>query len=146
MPTPARNSGWELNYQASNYTSPTALLLAFPAGSTASRLRAKYGLTFGTDEAPAPAQMASDYLRHLEKIFPGVTAAYNGKAYYNIGLLDPHILGAWSYWRVGQYTQFSGYEGVAEGHAHFCGEHTAQNAQGYMEGAVTSGARVAGEL
>ena len=140
------NSGWELNYQASNYSSPTALLLAFPAGATASRLRAKYGLTFGTDEAPAPARMASDYLRHLETIFPGLTAAYNGKAYYNIGLLDPHILGAWSYWRVGQYTRFSGYEGVAEGNAHFCGEHTAQNAQGYMEGAVTSGVRVAGEL
>ena len=140
------NSGWELNYQVSNYSSPTALLLAFPAGSTASRLPAKYGLTFGTDEAAAPARLASDYLGYLDRILPGVTEAYNGRAYYNVGLLDPHILGAWSYWRVGQYTQFSGYEGVAEGNAHFCGEHTAQNAQGYMEGAVTSGERVAGEL
>jgi hypothetical protein len=35
---------------------------------------------------------------------------------------------------------------VAEGNAQFCGEHTAQNARGYMEGAVTSGERVVGEL
>ncbi len=140
------NSGWELNYQPGGYSSPSALLLAFPAGSTASRLAARYGLTFGTDEAAAPARMASDYLGYIDKVLPGITAAYNGRAYYNIGLLDPHLLGAWSYWRVGQYTQFGGYEGVAAGHAHFCGEHTAPNAQGYMEGAVTSGARVAREL
>ena len=76
------NSGWELNYQVSNYSSPTALLLAFPAGSTASRLPAKYGLNFGTDEAPAPARLASDYLGYLDKILPGVTSAYNGRAYY----------------------------------------------------------------
>jgi monoamine oxidase len=140
------SSGWELNYQVSNYSSPAALLVAFPAGQTATRLATRYGLSFGADEAAAPHKLASDFLGYLDKVLPGVAAAYNGKAYYNIGLLDPHILGAWSYWRVGQYTQFSGYEGVAERHAHFCGEHTAQNAQGYMEGAVTSGERVAGEL
>lgn len=140
------DGGWEVNYQANNYSAATGVLLAFPGGAQGSALQARYGLTFGTDEGPAPAQMVTDYLGHFETLLPGVTAAYNGKAYYNIGLLDPHILGAWSYWRIGQYGLFSGYEGVAEGNAHFCGEHTAQNFQGFMEGAVTSGERVAGEV
>ena len=90
--------------------------------------------------------MAADYLRSIEPILPGITAAWNGKAYYNIGLLDPHILGAWLYWRTGQYTTFAGYEGVAEGRAYFCGEHTEQEFQGFMEGAVRSGQRAAREI
>ncbi|MGI9008620.1 MAG: flavin monoamine oxidase family protein, partial [Streptosporangiaceae bacterium] len=140
------SSGWELNYQRQGYASPDALLLAFPAGQAVRDLAGRYGLRFGHDEGRAPAAMAADYLRSIEPVLPGVTAAWNGKAYYNIGLLDPHILGAWSYWRTGQYTRFAGYEGVTEGRAHFCGEHTEQEFQGFMEGAVRSGRRAAGEI
>ena len=140
------SSGWELNYQPHGYAAADALLLAFPAGRAARHLARRYGLRFGHDEGPAPDRMAADYLRSIEPVLPGITAAWNGRAYYNIGLLDPHILGAWSYWRTGQYTTFAGYEGVAEGRAHFCGEHTDQEFQGFMEGAVRSGQRVAREI
>jgi len=90
--------------------------------------------------------MVSDTLGYLEPVFPGVTAAYNGLAWYDFGLLDPYLQGAYSYWRVGQYTGFSGYEGAQEGHVHFAGEHTTQDFQGYMEGATLSGERCAKEI
>ena len=89
--------------------------------------------------------MVNDTLTQLEPVLPGVTAAYNGLAWYDFGLLDPYLQGGYSYWRVGQYTGFSGYEGVQEGYIHFAGEHTCQDFQGFMEGAVLSGERCASE-
>ena len=35
---------------------------------------------------------------------------------------DPHILGAYSYLAVGQYTAFNGIQGVRQGNLHFAGE------------------------
>ena len=123
---------------------PQGILLSFPAGAQVAGLASRYGLT--VDQGPAPALMASDWLLSFEQIFPGATAAYNGIAYYSIGLLDPHILGAWSNYLIGQYTLFSGVEALAEGGIHFAGEHTSPNFQGFMEGAVVSGERAAGEI
>ena len=73
---------------------PQGMMLSFPGGAQGAGLASKYGLT--VDEARAPACMAWDLLASLEQIFPGCTAAYNGLAYYNNGVIDPHILGAWS--------------------------------------------------
>ena len=47
---------------------------------------------------------------------------------------------------MGPHTGISGYEGVPEGRIHFAGEHTTPDAQGFMEGAVLSGERVAAEV
>ena len=137
-------SGWEANYQTANYSSPTSIFVDYPGGSNTLALLSQYGIT--QHQGIPPASMVSARLASLEPVFPGITAAYNGIAWYHFGNNDPYVQGAYSYWRVGQYTQFSGYEGVAEGNAHFCGEHTAQNFQGFMEGAITSGVRVAGEV
>jgi monoamine oxidase len=90
--------------------------------------------------------MVNDTLAALEPILPGVTAAYNGLAYCNVGAIDQHLLGAWSQYNVGQYTGFGGIQGVQEGNIHFAGEHTSTSFQGFMEGAVRSGERVAGEI
>jgi monoamine oxidase len=90
--------------------------------------------------------MVNDTLAVLEPIFPGVTANYNGLAYCNDGNIDPHLLGAYSQYSIGQYTGFSGIEPVQEGNIHFAGEQTSLNFQGFMEGAVTTGERVAGEI
>lgn len=84
---------------------------------------------------------------------------------------SPWQRGAYAYWSVGQYiagtgqiidgvvvphgavVPFAGYEGVPEpynpaqtGHCHFAGEHTSYDNQGYMDGAVESGNRVAAEI
>jgi monoamine oxidase len=47
---------------------------------------------------------------------------------------------------VGQYTQFSGYEGVRQGNTHFAGEHCSTNFQGFMEGGAEEGDRAAKEI
>jgi monoamine oxidase len=82
----------------------------------------------------------------MEQIFPGVSAAYNGLAWYHAGLLDPNLGGAWSQYAIGQYTQFSGIEPLQQGKIHFAGEGTSMELQGFMEGAVTTGERVANEI
>ena len=115
--------------------------LGGPAGRDLGR---RFGLT--TDEGPAPAPMVRETLRKLEKVFPGVTSAWNGKAYYNWSPGDEHIRGAYSFYRVGQYSGFSGVEPLPVGNLHFAGEHTSLNFQGYMEGAVRSGERAAREI
>ena len=90
--------------------------------------------------------MARDFLRDFEISFPGVTAAYNGKAYYAWSSGDPHIGGAYSYLETGQYTGFNGIQGRRHGNLHFAGEQTSVDFQGFMEGALRSGYRCAAEI
>jgi monoamine oxidase len=139
------SSGWQMVQSAASggYTGPTALWTAYPGGNDTQSIVNTYNLA--QDSGVPPVKMVKDTLRQLEPALPGVTAAYNGLAWYDFGLLDPYLQGGYSYWRVGQYTGFSGYEGVPEGRIHFAGEHTTQDFQGFMEGAVRSGERCASE-
>ena len=139
------DNGAAVGWECTNYQSGSAgILIDFPAGVQGASLGRKYGLT--ADQGPAPAAMVEDTLALLEPIFPGVTTAYNGMAYCNVGAIDEHLLGAWSQYNIGQHTGFAGVEGVREGKLHFAGEHTSTYFQGFMEGAVRSGERVAEEI
>lgn len=89
---------------------------------------------------------AQGCLRQLERVYPGISAHYTGKAALSYPTGDPHLLGSYACWRVGQYTQFAGYEGVRQGPVFFAGEHCSIEFQGYMEGAAREGARAAQEL
>ncbi|HEY1456516.1 MAG TPA: FAD-dependent oxidoreductase [Candidatus Dormibacteraeota bacterium] len=96
-------------------------------------------------------QFAKTFLKQLEPVFPGITTQWNGRATLDVPLANPFLLGSYSYWKVGQYTSFSGYEGArqpdpATGKCHFAGEHCSTNFQGYMEGGAEEGARAAGEI
>jgi monoamine oxidase len=134
-------SAWE----ATNYQPGRAgILIAFPGGSTGFDLGSRYGLT--SDEGVAPARMVSDYLASLEPSFPGVTSAWNGRAYYQWSSGDRHIGGAYSYLKVGQYTSFNGVQPTSQAGVHFAGEHTSLDFQGFMEGALRSGFRCAREI
>lgn len=139
------SSGWQMVQSAASggYTGPVSVWTAFPGGTDTQSIINAYNLG---DSGVPPAKLVSDLLAQLEPVLPGVTAGYAGKAWYDFGLLDPYLQGGYSYWRVGQYTGFSGYEGVQEGRIHFAGEQTSQDFQGFMEGAVTSGERCAGEV
>jgi monoamine oxidase len=86
------------------------------------------------------------FLKQLEPVFPGITNQWNGLATLDTPLTDPYLLGSYSYWKVGQYTSFSGYEAVRQGRCHFGGEHCSTNFQGYMEGGAQEGARAANEI
>jgi monoamine oxidase len=90
------------------------------------------------------------FLKKLEPVFPGITAQWNGRATLDTPLTNPFLLGSYSYWKVGQYVKFSGYEKARQpfpnGRCHFAGEHCSQDFQGYMEGGASEGARAAGEI
>jgi monoamine oxidase len=89
---------------------------------------------------------AKAFLAKLETVFPGISPHWNGKAILSTPFLDPNLLCSYSYWRVGQYTAFSGYEGAQQGPIHFAGEHCSQDFQGYMEGGAAEGIRAAHEI
>ena len=97
------------------------------------------------------AGFARTFLSQIEPVFPGITKQWNGIATLDVPLTDPFLLGSYSYWKVGQYTQFSGYEGLRQpdihaGKCHFAGEHCSTNFQGFMEGGAEEGARAANEI
>jgi monoamine oxidase len=97
------------------------------------------------------AAYAKTFLSQLEPVFPGITSRWNGRATLDVPLNDPFLRGSYSYWKVGQYTQFSGYEKARQpdptsGKCHFAGEHTSQDFQGFMEGGAAEGARAANEI
>jgi monoamine oxidase len=104
----------------------------------------------GQPTAADAAAYARRFLSQIEPVFPGITAQWNGKATLDTPATDPNLLGSYSYWKVGQYTKFSGYEKARQpfpdGKCHFAGEHCSQDAQGYMEGGASEGARAAGEI
>jgi monoamine oxidase len=97
------------------------------------------------------ASFAKTFLNQIEPVFPGISKQWNGKATLDVPLTNPFLLGSYSYWKVGQYTLFSGYEGLRQpdihtGKCHFAGEHCSTNFQGFMEGGAAEGARAAGEI
>ncbi len=89
---------------------------------------------------------AKAFLAKLENVFPGITKQWTGRATLSTPFLDPLLNCSYSYWRVGQYVGFSGYEGVPQGHIHFAGEHCSQDFQGFMEGGAAEGIRAANEI
>jgi monoamine oxidase len=101
------------------------------------------GSTFGSG---SPSRLARQFLGQVEPVLPGLSAGWNGRATVDYWPGNPYTRGSYSYWQVGQYTRFAGVEGEQEGNAHFCGEHTSIDAQGYLEGAVETGERAADEV
>src|SRR5207253_1258672 len=93
---------------------------------------------------------AQTFLAQIEPVFPGITQQWSGRATLDVPLTNPFLLGSYSYWKVGQYVKFSGYEKARQpfpnGRCHFAGEHCSQDFQGYMEGGASEGARAANEI
>ena len=94
---------------------------------------------------------ATTFLNQIEPVFPRISQHWNGRATFDVPLIDPFLLGSYSYWKVGQYTLFSGYEKARQpdpitGKCHFAGEHCSTDFQGYMEGGAEQGARAANEI
>ncbi len=85
-------------------------------------------------------------LAKIEPVLPGLTATWNKKWQLQHWPSNPLTRGSYSFWKVGQYTKFVGVESEQEGNCHFCGEHTSLDSQGYLNGAVETGERVAVEI
>ena len=99
--------------------------------------------TASNPQARADAQRA---LQRAEMVYPGLSAQWNGKLTQSLPHLNPLMRAAFAYYRIGQYTAFGGYEGVRQGGVLFCGDHTSQDFQGFMEGAASEGRRAGKEL
>ena len=133
--------GWEASL---HQPGQAGILAALPGGEAALEWGSRFGLT-GYEGIP-PTSMVDAFLTNFDSLFPGLARHYNGRSYYVWSPGDPHILGAYSYLKVGQYTGFNGIQGAREGDLHFAGEQTSVNFQGYIEGALRSGYRCADEI
>jgi monoamine oxidase len=103
----------------------------------------KIGASFGSG---TPESRAQQFLAQVEPVLPGVTNAYNHRAFVDFWPAYPWTKGSYSFWKVGQYTKFAGMEGRRQGTCHFAGEHTSIDFQGYLNGAVETGERAANEI
>ena len=88
------------------------------------------------DAAIAQSQVAT--------VYPGLS--WNGKATQSLTHKSPLFRASYSFYKVGQYTTFGGYERVRQGGVLFCGEHTSIDFQGFMEGAASEGRRAGRQL
>ena len=120
---------------------PQGIMVNFQGGVNGQNLASTYGLT--EDTQVAPNKLVNDTLAMWEPVWPGITGQYNGLAISADGNIDPHLLGAYSQYTLGQYTTIRGIEAVQQGNIHFCTEGTSLNFQGFMEGGATEGVRVA---
>jgi monoamine oxidase len=124
----------------------TGVLVGFMGGSNGATFTRSATPYATSDTDAAVATYARTFLSQLEVPWPGITPHWNGKATLSTPWRDPNQLGSYSCWKVGQYTQFSGYEGARQGKCHFAGEHCSTNFQGFMEGGADEGQRAANEI
>jgi monoamine oxidase len=131
--------GWDDNVPLGADASPL-LYLGFPGGHVG-----RSGLT-GAAHGPAPQKDVKWMLKQLDQVFPGTSTAYTGRAYEDHWSEDPFTNGAYSFWAVGQATNFGELAAAPEGSILFAGEHTSTENEGYLDGAVETGERAAREV
>jgi len=128
--------GYQNSWEVSRAQAGTAGILVNYTGGDV-------GASFGSG---TPAERAHQFLGQIEPVLPGLSEHWNGTATVDFWPGYEWTRGSYSFWKVGQYTSFAGIEGRQEGNAHFCGEHTSVDFQGYLNGAVETGERAAGEV
>jgi monoamine oxidase len=101
------------------------------------------GASFGSG---TPQERAARFLTQIEPVLPGISSRWNGRATVDFWTGYQWTKGSYSYWKVGQYTEFAGAERQQESGCHFAGEHTSIDFQGYLNGAVESGERATDEI
>jgi monoamine oxidase len=115
----------------------SGILAVYTGGSGAAAQSIRHPYAMGDDLGVAAD--ASRFLDQLEQVFPGLRKLWNGRASGGMPHLNRFWGGAYSYYRVGQWQAFGGHEPEPQGNVFFAGEHTTQEAQGYMEGAALTG-------
>jgi len=130
------DNGLQLLWETSRgMTGAAGILTVFAGGVVGTRIGD------GTAEAQLTARLGL-----LDEIFPGTSATYiqNSAVRMHWPSVE-HTRGSYACYLPGQ-AGFSGAEGERAGNLHFCGEHTSEEFQGYMNGGVESGERVASEI
>lgn len=118
------------------------VLVLFSGGSVTRAMQSDRA--FSTIQRPGTRRDAERALEQLSPVYPGLD--FNGRATQSLPHLSPLFRSSYSFYEVGQYVAFAGYERVRQGGVLFCGEHTSIDYQGFMEGGATEGARAGEEL
>ena len=140
-PWPGRGNGFSYTDEGYQNTwevsrrqpGPSGILNNYTGGSVTAAKATK--APFATAADPSVQEDAETFLGVLKGVFPGGTAKWNGRASSSLPALDQNLGASYSYWRVGQYTSFAGYEGVRQGNIFFAGEHCSVDYQGYRKAA-----------
>lgn len=134
-------NSWEVT-RAQN--GQNGILNDYTGGSVTDRMHTR--TAFARLPNPGVRLDSAHFLEQVAPVFPGLPPLWNGKATQSLPHLSPFFNCSYSYWRVGQYQVFAGYEAVRQKNVFFAGEHTSVNFQGYMEGAAEEGDRAAQEI
>jgi monoamine oxidase len=139
------DTGFQNTWEVSR-TQPgmSGILVDYTGGSVATAMKTK--VPWATVATSSVQQDAATFLSQIEPVFPGITGAWNGLATSSLPFLAPNLNCSYSYWLVGQYQQFAGYEKARQGNVFFTGEHTSQDFQGFMEGGASEGIRAGNEV
>lgn len=125
-------------------TGGEGVLVNYTGGSAASSFNPT--APFCDQSTSYVVQSANAFLGRIEPVYPGLSAAWNGRATLAAWHVNPYAYGAYSYWPTGYCHNYAGYEAVRQGNTHFAGEHCSIDFQGYMEGGATEGQRAAAEV
>ncbi|HWA75784.1 MAG TPA: FAD-dependent oxidoreductase [Polyangiaceae bacterium] len=139
------DTGYQSSWDVTRAQRGAQGILCFYSGGAVTRAQVSQK-AFATAPDAAALADANTALRRGEAVFPGLRAAWTGRATQSIPHKAPEFKASYAYFRVGQYLSFAGYEGVTQGGVLFCGEHTSQDFQGFMEGGASEGVRAAREL
>jgi monoamine oxidase len=131
--------GWDGSVQLGPDASP-ALFACFPGASFG-----LYGLT-GAAHGPTPHADVKWALGELDRVYPGTKDVYAGRSYEDHWALDPWVKGAYSYYRVGQYTTYGKIAQAPQRPYLFAGEHTSIENIGFLDGALETGEEAAKQL
>ena len=139
------DTGYQASWEASR-AQPGAMgiLVGYSAGRVTDALTSDKA--FATASNAAVRGDAVTTLAQLETVFPGLSPKWNDRAILSRPKKSPFFKASYSFYRIGQYTTFAGYEAVRQGGVLFCGEHTSIDFQGFMEGGASEGKRAAREL
>jgi len=124
------DTGYQNTWEASRAQPGTSGILVWYTGGSPG-----VAVGSGTPES----QVQKNFLPKLEPVLPGAAAQWNGRVTRDYWTGYQWTKGSYSYWKVGQYTRFSGAEKERSNNCHFAGEHTSQDFQGYLQGAVETG-------
>jgi monoamine oxidase len=137
------DTGYQASWEVTRAQPGTPGILAlYSGGAVTDAMRTSS--PFATANDARVAQDVQRGLAQLAPVFPGL--AWNGKATQSLTHKSPLFGASYSFYRVGQYTDFGGFEGAPQGGVFFCGEHTSQDFQGFMEGGAITGKQTGKDL
>ncbi len=137
------DTGYQVGWEATRAQSGNPGILVFYSGgsTTDAAVTNQAFANAGNGGVRADAAIAQS---QIASVYPGLS--WNGKATQSLPHKSPLFRASYSFYKVGQYTTFGGYERVRQGGVLFCGEHTSIDFQGFMEGAASEGRRAGRQL